>query len=64
MTVVAHDPALRRHPSPPGGVRLTDTLDELLRVSDVLSLHVPLTRGTRGLIGAAQLAALPAACAC
>lgn len=33
-------------------------LDELLRISDVVSLHVPLTPTTRGLIGSAQLAAM------
>jgi len=60
MAVVAHDPALRGRPSPVAGVRMADSLDELLGVSQVLSLHVPLTRATRGLIGAAQLAALPA----
>ena len=31
-------------------------LDELLRTSDVLTLHVPLTDSTRGLIGARELA--------
>jgi D-3-phosphoglycerate dehydrogenase len=34
------------------------TLEELLPRADVLSLHVPLTRGTRGLVGARELAAL------
>jgi D-specific alpha-keto acid dehydrogenase len=33
-------------------------LAELLRTSDVVSLHVPLTEGTRGLIGAAEIAAM------
>jgi glyoxylate reductase len=33
-----------------------DSLDELLARSDVVSLHVPLTESTRGLIGAAELA--------
>lgn len=36
------------------------TLDELLRGSDVLSVHVPLTPETRGLIGRRELALLPA----
>jgi D-3-phosphoglycerate dehydrogenase len=34
------------------------TLEELLPQVDVLSLQVPLTRGTRGLIGARELAAM------
>ncbi|MBN8872091.1 MAG: 2-hydroxyacid dehydrogenase [Rhodospirillales bacterium] len=36
------------------GVRFS-LLDEVLRTSDIVSLHVPLTRETRHLIGAAQL---------
>ncbi|NIQ58822.1 MAG: 3-phosphoglycerate dehydrogenase, partial [Gammaproteobacteria bacterium] len=32
--------------------------DEVLARADVLSLHVPLTESTRGLIGAAELAKL------
>ena len=34
------------------------TLDELLRRSDIVSLHVPLTESTRHLIGAAELAVM------
>jgi D-3-phosphoglycerate dehydrogenase len=38
-------------------------LDELLRTADFVSLHLPLTPRTRGLIGARQLAAMkPTAC--
>ncbi len=36
-----------------------DHLDDLLRVSDVLSLHVPLSVATRGLVGARELDLLP-----
>lgn len=41
------------------GVERARTLEELLRGADVLSIHVPDTPKTRGLIGAAQLALLP-----
>jgi len=41
------------------GIGRARTLEELLRAADVLSIHVPDTRGTRGLIGAEQLALLP-----
>ena len=41
------------------GLARARTLDELLRQSDVLSLHTPLTPQTRGLIGARELALLP-----
>jgi glyoxylate reductase len=36
-----------------------DDLDELLRISDVVSLHVPLSDGTRHLIDARRLALMP-----
>ena len=35
------------------------SLDELLRTSDIVTLHVPLTAETRKLIGAEQLASMP-----
>ena len=40
------------------GVETVGTLDELLSRCDVLTLHVPLTDDTRGLIGARELALL------
>ncbi len=57
MTVRAYDPALDEN-ALPTGVRRTATLDELLADTDVLSLHVPLTLRTRGLLGAREFARL------
>ncbi len=54
MTGLGFDP----HLEPPEGVAAT-SLDDLLVHAHVLSLHVPLTRATRGLIGARELELLP-----
>ncbi|MFE9426575.1 NAD(P)-dependent oxidoreductase [Kitasatospora sp. NPDC006697] len=43
----------------PVGVTEVADLSELLSTSDVLSLHLPLTERTRGLIGATELRRLP-----
>jgi D-3-phosphoglycerate dehydrogenase len=56
MEVAAFDPYIQDWMD---GVRRATNLSELLRNSDILSLHVPLTDETVGLIGAAELAALP-----
>jgi (S)-sulfolactate dehydrogenase len=59
MKVVAHDPLLPTHAEAwneiGDGAR---SLDALLRESDVVSLHVPLTVDTRGLLDRARLAAM------
>ena len=55
MTVVAYDPYLGSDVATGLGVELAD-LDALLRRSDFISVHVPLTQETQGLIGAAELA--------
>jgi D-3-phosphoglycerate dehydrogenase / 2-oxoglutarate reductase len=52
--VIAYD--LSGRPVP--GVRVVDSLDELLAEADAVSLHVPLTERTHHLIGAAQLKAM------
>ncbi|MBS0663696.1 MAG: hydroxyacid dehydrogenase [Verrucomicrobia bacterium] len=49
------DPFIDAAAAARAGARLV-SLDELLRESDFVSLHCPLTEQTRGLIGAAQLA--------
>jgi D-3-phosphoglycerate dehydrogenase len=48
--------ALQRSGHSPKGVRRADSLSELLAAADVVSLHLPLTEQTRGLIGAHELA--------
>ena len=54
MTVVAYDPYLGTEIPERPGVELVD-LDTLLRRSDFITVHIPLTKETRGLIGAAEL---------
>jgi D-3-phosphoglycerate dehydrogenase len=58
MEVHAFDPILPASSRVPG-VQLHRTLATLLPLSDVLSLHVPLTADTRRLLDARALAALP-----
>ena len=53
MTWSAYDPYIGDFPE------RVATLDELLRASDVLTLHVPLTGETRSMIAAREIAALP-----
>ncbi|BDE08100.1 D-3-phosphoglycerate dehydrogenase [Vulcanimicrobium alpinum] len=57
MTVIAHDPYITAARADAFDVTLVD-LDTLLRRSDIVTLHVPLTPQTTGMIGAAQLALL------
>jgi D-3-phosphoglycerate dehydrogenase len=59
MHVAAFDPAVGEGASPVAGVRMLPSVDALLPLADVLSLHVPLNRHTRRMLGAAQFAAMP-----
>lgn len=54
MRVLAHDPLVTHDRAEQAGAELVD-LDTLLAESDVISVHVPLTERTRGVIGAAEL---------
>ena len=54
-SVVAYDPEIS---SADGRITVAPSLEELLRVSDVVTLHAPLTPDTRALIGAEQLAVM------
>ncbi|PLC49824.1 hydroxyacid dehydrogenase [Pollutimonas subterranea] len=58
MRVLAYDPYAQAGQAQKDVELMTD-LDAMLRRSNVLSLHLPLTSGTRMLIGARQLALLP-----
>ncbi len=53
--VLAYDPLA---PAVPAGVTRVDDLEELLGRSDVVSLHMPLTDETRGIINAKTIAAM------
>lgn len=55
MQVVAHDPYVQAGRAAQMGVRMVG-LDELVAVSDVITVHLPRTAETVGLVGAAQLA--------
>ncbi|NOG71710.1 NAD(P)-dependent oxidoreductase [Roseicella sp. DB1501] len=57
--VVFHDPYQPNGWDRALGIARARTLDELLAQSDVLSIHCPLTRTTRGLIGERELRLLP-----
>ena len=56
MTVLAHDPAVPDEDMEEAGVAPQGDLADLLSAGDFVSLHVPLTRETRHLIGATALA--------
>lgn len=58
--VVFFDPHLPNGADLAIGVERVRSLDALLARSDVLTIHTPLTPDTRGLIGARELALLPA----
>jgi D-3-phosphoglycerate dehydrogenase len=55
MTVLAYDPFLSAEQASALGVRLVD-LDTLYRHADYITVHVPKTKETAGMIGEAQIA--------
>jgi len=55
VTLIAHDPYIQPGRAAQLGVRLV-SLEELLRESDFITIHLPKTPETLGLLGAAELA--------
>ncbi len=58
--VIAYDPMQPNGVERALGIARAGSLEALLRQSDTLSIHAPLTPQTRGMLGAAELAMLPA----
>lgn len=58
MDVVAWSPHLTDQRAAVGGARRLASLSDLLRASDVVTLHLVLSDSTRGLLGARELAAM------
>ncbi|KAH8817079.1 putative D-3-phosphoglycerate dehydrogenase [Xylogone sp. PMI_703] len=54
-TLVAYDPFAPKDAWQDIPHNRVDTLEELLKISDVITLHVPLTDSTRGMIGEKEL---------
>jgi D-3-phosphoglycerate dehydrogenase / 2-oxoglutarate reductase len=57
MEVLGHDPIVTEEAATLHGIRLA-SVAEILRTADAVTVHVPLTRSTKGLIGAAELATM------
>lgn len=57
MQVIAYDPYLSAEGAAKMGIRLV-SLEELIRASDYITLHVPLSSETRHLIGERELSAM------
>jgi len=55
MKVTAYDPYLSNEAAKRIDVQRTESLDALLQQADVVSIHVPLTAETKGLIGQREL---------
>lgn len=55
MRVLGYDPFVDEKAAHAQGVEPASSLDELLPACDFVSVHVPLTEETRGLLGAREL---------
>lgn len=55
MKLVAYDPYMSEERASQMGIELVDTVPELCAVADVLTVHLPKTEETTGLVGEAEL---------
>ena len=58
MRVLGYDPWLPTHRIRERGAEPAETLPDLLRACDLVTVHVPLSRETRGLLGRRELASM------
>ena len=56
MKLMVYDPYIKKEKTDAVGATLCQTLDELLAVSDVVTLHTPLTTETRGMMNKDNIA--------
>lgn len=59
MKVVGYDPFVTPDRAAQLGIQAVSSLDELLPKCDFVTLHIPMTEETRGLIGAREMELLP-----
>ncbi|ADG13187.1 D-3-phosphoglycerate dehydrogenase [Methanocaldococcus infernus ME] len=55
MNIIAYDPYVSKEFAESLGVKLVDDLNKLCELSDVITLHVPLTPKTKNMIGEEQI---------
>lgn len=58
MTVLAYDPYANESVARAASVELVDSLDQLLKRADFLTIHTPLIASTKGMISGAELASM------
>jgi D-3-phosphoglycerate dehydrogenase len=62
MKVLGYDPFVPQKTMASNGIRKVKEFNDLLMNSDVISVHVPLTRETRGLIGSEEFKVMKRGC--
>lgn len=58
MSVIGYDPFLPENAELKAGITVNNNLDEIFPVADYITLHVPLTPETKGMINAQSIAAM------